>query len=327
MRVSRSRAELGAPPAEGSVVSIGVFDGVHLGHQAILRENVARARAAGAEPTVVTFASHPKEVLIGRAPKTLTSLEHRLELFARAGIEHTLALPFDEELRRTPARTFLDDLLIARLGARAFVLGFDSKFGAEREGTPAWLAEQGHPVEVVEKVVVAQRAVSSTAIREAVELGDLEGARAMLGRRPSLLGEVVRGAQVGRGLGFPTANLDLHHQLHPPVGVYACRAHLLRSDGAQPAGESWDAVCNIGFRPTVEGVLPDLPIVEAHLLDFEGNLYGRDLELEFFARLRGEVRFPGLEALKAQIAADVEQGRALLAAERARGTRATSRDA
>lgn len=309
MRVSRSRGELGAPPARGSVVSIGVFDGVHLGHQAILRENVARARSLDAVPTVVTFAGHPKEVLLGRGPKTLTSLEHRLELFARAGVEHTLALPFDESLRQTSAQVFLEELLLGALDARAFVLGFDSKFGADREGNPEWLAAAGHRVDVVEKVVVGRRAVSSTAIREAVGLGDLEGARLMLGRRPSVLGQVVAGAQLGRQLGFPTANLDLHHELHPPVGVYACRARRL--DSAARA-EGWDAVCNIGFRPTVDGVAPERPIVEAHLLDFEGDLYGALLELEFHARLRGEERFPNVEALRSRIAADVEEGRALL---------------
>lgn len=313
MRVSRCRAELPPPPAGGAVVSIGVFDGVHLGHQAILAENVARARELGARPTVVTFRDHPKAVLLGHAPKTLTTLEHRLELFARAGIEHTAAFPFDEELRRVTASEFLEDALIERLGARCFVLGFDSKFGANREGTPEWLTARGHDVRVVPKVVARERAVSSTAIREAVELGDLVGARDMLGRRASVLGEVVRGAQLGRKLGFPTANLDLHHELHPPVGVYACRAHRLRAGSAAEVEASWDAVCNIGFRPTLDGTPPLRPQVEVHLLDFEGDLYGERLEIEFISALRGEVRFPDLDALKAQIALDVGAAREALA--------------
>lgn len=315
MRVSRSRNELPEPPEAGAVVSIGVFDGVHLGHQAILAANVALAQQLGAVPTVVTFRGHPKQVLLGHAPKTLTTLEHRLELFARAGIEHTAALAFDEELRRTAARSFLDQVLLGRLGARAFVLGPDSKFGTDREGTPQWLAEQGHAVHVVPKVVARGWAVSSTAIREAVELGDLSGARHMLGRRPSVLGQVVRGDQLGRQLGFPTANLDLHHELHPPIGVYACRAHLLREGSAAEIERSWGAVCNIGFRPTLDGARALHPLVEVHLFDFEGELYGERLEVEFIASLRGERRFPDLEALKAQIAVDAAAAREILAAE------------
>jgi riboflavin kinase/FMN adenylyltransferase len=318
MRVSRSRAELPPPPAEGAVLSIGVFDGVHLGHQEILASNVARARELGAVPTVVTFADHPKAVLLGHAPKTLTTLPHRLELFARAGIEHAVVFPFDEELRNTSARSFLEQVLLERLAARSFVLGFDSKFGMDREGTPEWLEGLGYDVQVVPEVIARNRAVSSTAIREAVELGDLAGAQDMLGRRPAVLGEVVPGAQLGRKLGFPTANLDLHHELHPPVGVYACRAHVLQTGSVAEVASSWNAVCNIGFRPTVDGALPAQPLVEVHLLDFEGDLYGERLEVEFLGSLRGEQRFPDLDALKAQIGRDVEAARELLAdAERA----------
>ncbi|MCB9914725.1 MAG: riboflavin biosynthesis protein RibF [Planctomycetes bacterium] len=326
MRVSRGRDELPPAPARGSVVSVGVFDGVHLGHQAILAANARRAAELDALPTVVTFADHPKTVLLGRAPRTLTSLAHRLRLFERAGVEHTLVLPFDEALRRTSAQAFLDELLLRGLGARSFVLGFDSKFGADREGTPEWLASLGHDVRVVPKVDVARRAVSSTAIREAVELGDLAGAGDMLGRRVGLLGEVVRGAQLGRTLGFPTANLDPHHELHPPVGVYACRARLVRGAHGEPAGRTWDAVCNIGFRPTVDGTPAASPLVEVHLFDFDGDLYGRHLEVEFVARLRGEQRFPDVEALRRQIERDAALARAALAAAEAREGPATASD-
>jgi riboflavin kinase/FMN adenylyltransferase len=311
MRITRDRSALGPPPERGAVLSLGVFDGVHLGHQAILRANVAQARELAAESTVLTFSGHPKMILLGRAPRTLTTLEHRLELFERAGIEHTVVLPFDEEIRSTPARVFTEEFLIGTLGTRHFVLGFDSKFGDGREGDADFLRALGHPTSVVPMVVIHKRGVSSTAIREAVELGDLEGARQMLGRRPSVLGEVVQGSRLGRRLGFPTANLDLHHELHPPVGVYACFAHLLGEESA-PARGPWSALANIGFRPTIEGEPASLPIVEAHLLDFEGDLYGRRLELEFVACLRGERRFPDLAALEAQIRLDVATGRELL---------------
>ncbi|MCH2107164.1 MAG: bifunctional riboflavin kinase/FAD synthetase [Planctomycetes bacterium] len=312
MIVTRSRSELPAPPPEGAVVSIGVFDGVHKGHQQILADNLARARAAGARSSVVTFAGHPKELLLGRAPRTLTTLEHRLELFRRAGVEHALVLCFDDELRSTPAERFIAETLVEGLGAREFVLGFDSKFGLDRAGMPALLRELGHTVHVSEKVVVSGRAVSSTAIREAVELGDLAGAEAMLGRRVSVFGEVVEGKGLGREMGFPTANLDLRHELSPPTGVYACRAKRVTAGDLSQEQERHGAVVNIGFRPTVDEVPSERPQVEALLLDFEGDLYGEFLELEFVSHIREEQRFQGLEELSAQIARDVEAARAAL---------------
>jgi len=310
--VTRSKSELPPPPPEGAVVSIGVFDGVHKGHQRILADNIARARATGARSSVVTFASHPKELLLGRAPRTLTTLEHRLELFRRAGVEHALVLCFDEELRSTPAERFISETLVEGMGATEFVLGFDSKFGLDRAGTPALLSELGHEVKVSEKVVVSGRAVSSSAIREAVELGDLAGAEAMLGRRVSVFGEVVGGKGLGRELGFPTANLDLRHELSPPTGVYACRARCVTSGDLSEEQDRHGAVANIGFRPTVDETPADKPQVEALLLDFEGDLYGQFIELEFVAHLREERRFDGLDALSAQIALDVEAARKAL---------------
>jgi riboflavin kinase/FMN adenylyltransferase len=321
--VTLDRRDLPPASEKGSVVSIGVFDGMHLGHRAIVRANLARARELGAAATVVTFREHPKKVLLGRAPRTLTSLQHRLELFRRAGIEHAVALTFDEELRATPAEDFVRDFLVAGLGARSFVLGFDSKFGKDRRGTPEFVRALGHAVEVVPRVVVGERAVSSTAIREAVELGDLDAAERMLGRPPALYGDVVHGQHVGTGIGFPTANLDLHHELHPPPGVYACRARLLAQGGpdrSAPGGASdgngerrWPAVANIGWRPTLGGEPPSLPTVEVHVIGFAGDLYGRALEVEFLARLRDEQRFAGLDELRAQIARDVERARELIA--------------
>ena len=298
------------PPEGGSVVSVGVFDGIHRGHQAILEANLGVARELGAVATVVTFRRHPKHLLLGRAPRTLTTLEHRLELFARAGIEHTVVLNFDQALRNMPVEEFCRELCVQGLAVRRFVLGFDSKFGHDREGTPAALRELGFDVDVVPEVVVRGRAVSSTAIREAVELGDLAAATGMLGRPVSVFGRVVRGDGRGREIGFPTANLDLHHELHPPSGVYACRVYH-RTGGDRDAH---DGVANIGFRPTVTDEPVSLPLVEVHLLDFDSDLYGERLELEFVARLRGEKRFAGLEELAAQIGRDVTETRRVLAA-------------
>ena len=312
MRTSFDTRDL-QPSSGGSVVSVGVFDGVHLGHRAILAANLELARKLGAEPTVVTFRRHPKSLLLGRAPRTLTTLEHRLELFQRAGIEHAVALTFDQSLSELSAEDFGTRYLVEGLGAKALVLGFDSKFGHGRRGTPELMRTLGYEVEVVGRVELLGRAVSSTAIREAVELGDLGSAESMLGRPVSVIGHVVHGDARGRTIGFPTANLDLHHELHPPVGVYACRVRLLGERADELVSpELRNAVANIGFRPTVEDEQPAAPRVEVHLFDFEGDLYGRRLELSFVKRLRGERRFDGLEALVAQIKLDCEEARLVL---------------
>ncbi len=313
MIVTNQFEQLPPSPAHEAVVSLGVFDGVHLGHQAILAANVRNANSLGLRSTVVTFRGHPKEVLLGRAPRTLTSLDHRLELFRRAGIEHALVLPFDDELRSTSARSFVQHWLVERLGARAFVLGFDSKFGRGQSGNASLIQELNYPVEVVDKVIIGQRAVSSTAIREAVALGDLAGAERMLGRPVSVLGEVVEGQAVGRTLGFATANLDLHHELHPPGGVYAGRAHVLARERGHAVVETHLAVANVGRRPTLVGATGTTdPLVEVHLIDFVGDLYGRQLEFDFVRHLRDERKFPNLGALREQIAADVVAARAVL---------------
>ncbi len=306
------------PGPRGSVVSIGVFDGVHLGHQAILAANLRLARAHELVPTVVTFRRHPRKVLSGSAPRELTTLEHRLELFGRAEIEHVLVLNFDEQLRELSAEDFLERILRRALGARRCALGADSRYGRDRRGSPAALVQAGLPVEIVPAVEVGGAVVSSTAIRAAVERGELERAAAMLGRPVSVFGQVVHGDARGRELGFPTANLDLHHELHPPLGVYACRARRAGAGGGREPGSALSAalpaVANIGVRPTVAGEADARPVVEVHLLDFDGQLYGERLELEFVARLREERRFPDLGALRAQIERDVAAARALLAA-------------
>ncbi len=308
--IATFRRERLTPDPRGAVISVGMFDGVHLGHQAILAANVACARALGAVPTVVTFRRHPKRLLLGHAPKTLTTLEHRLELFARAGIEHAAVLNFDTSLRALTAAEFAQEIAVRRLGARCFVLGFDSKFGRDRGGTPESLQALGFAVEVAPKIAIQGRPVSSSAIREAVELGDLPAASAMLGRAVSVFGRVVHGSSLGHRIGFPTANLDLHQGLHPPPGVYACWVHPLLAQGPR---RTYAGVTNIGFRPTVSPEPPRRPLVEVHLLDFEGDLYGERIELEFVARLRGEQRFAGVDELAAQIARDVDDARRLLA--------------
>ncbi|MFT6361620.1 MAG: riboflavin kinase/FMN adenylyltransferase [Planctomycetota bacterium] len=298
------------------MVSIGVFDGVHRGHRAILAANIARARSLDATPTVVTFSGHPKKLLLGRGPLTLTSLDHRLELFAEAGIEHTLVLDFNEDLRSKSAIDFVQRDLVEGLHARAFVLGFDSKFGRDREGTPERMRELGLDVEVVGAVGQGGRAVSSTAIREAVSLGDLDAAVRMLGRPVTVRGKVVHGNGRGAGIGFPTANLDLDHELVPPNGVYVTLITLLErrtESGQHPVLHS---VTNIGLRPTIVGEpkAGSTPVVEVHVLDFHEDIYHERAALEFVQYLRPEQRFESIDALVEAIRKDVESARVRLQA-------------
>ena len=307
------------PHESGAVTSVGVFDGVHLGHQSILRTNIERAEELGAEPTVVTFAHHPKAVILGRAPRTLTTIEHRLALFARAGIRHVCVLTFDETLRDTSADEFTEKFLERGLNTRAFVLGFDSKFGSGRAGGPESLRQRGHGVEIAPKVLVGQRAVSSTAIREAIELGDLQSGAEMLGRPVTIYGEVVHGEALGRRLGLSNREsrslrrtAAAQRRVCVPCAHRACacgvwrarpaRAHrqLLTPRATSVAAPRW-------ARPDAE------TLVEVHMLDFEGDLYGRRIELEFVERVRAEKKFSSLDELQEAIAADVAKVRKALA--------------
>lgn len=291
----------------GTVATVGVFDGVHLGHFHVLREVVARAQARDLTSVMVTFADHPKSVLLGRAPAKVTSLEHRLLLFRRAGIQASLVLRFTPELRELSAEAFTRQVLLDGLGLRELVFGFDSKFGRDRGGNPESLRPLseglGFSIAEVPPLRLEGRAVSSSFIREAVQLGDLEKAASMLGRPVSVLGTVVKGDRRGRELGFPTANLDLHHELQPPPGVYA---GLVRLVGEEIPG-LLPAVVNLGSRPTFEGAGES---VEVHLLDWQGDLYGRELEVFFLRRQRAEMSFPDANALRQQIEKDVEDARA-----------------
>ncbi|MCB9882211.1 MAG: riboflavin biosynthesis protein RibF [Planctomycetes bacterium] len=297
------------PPERPSAVTVGVFDGVHRGHLAVFE---ALARCAEAhDPALarvaITFAIHPKTITIGHAPPSITSFDHRLRLLERNGFDAVLVLPFDEALRSQTAAAFLHTWIKERLDARALVLGWDSKFGRDREGTfetvAPLAATLGIEVHAIPPFVLRGRPVSSTAIREAISIGDLAGAREMLGRSPGLLGRVVEGDRRGRTILFPTANLALEHEVTPPLGVYAVYANV---------GDAWlPAVMNLGRRPTVDQ--PDAPVTaEVHVLDWEGDLYGEMLEVHLEAFLREERRFDGLDALRSAIQGDVSRARDLL---------------
>jgi riboflavin kinase / FMN adenylyltransferase len=303
------------PPArEECVLTLGVFDGVHRGHQAVVGRTVARARDVGAEALVLTFDTHPRAVVRQRKPAFITSLKHRLELFARLAADITVVLPFDEELARLPAEAFAREVLRDRLAAKQIVLGEGSHFGRGRQGSPALLERLGPEldleVETVAPVLLDDAPISSTRVREAVEAADLARAREMLGRPVSVLGTVVHGNAIGRTLGFPTLNLDPHHELHPPRGVYVSRACV---------GETcWPAVTNIGHRPTFDAQTGRDVLIETHVLDRAiGELNGQMLEVTFLERLREEKRFAGREALVEAIRADCEAARAWFALETA----------
>lgn len=307
MRVARNLQELSH--VTGCVSTLGFFDGVHLGHQAILRRCVDEARRRGLLSAAVTFANHPRSILPGRdAPALLTPLRYRLQLIKEVGVDLALVLDFTTELSQVSRREFVDRFFIAGLQSRHIVLGFNCKFGHEGRGDVQYLQDNADEfkisVESVEPVLINGQAVSSTVIRNLIEDGELERAANKLGRPYSLYGTVRSGDGRGRKIGMPTANLELGNQILPPPGVYAQVAHL--ADGRR-----LPCATNIGRRPTfyTDGALT----VETHLLDFNGDLLGQDLQLDFVARIRGEQKFPSPEALVAQIHADLDAARALFA--------------
>jgi riboflavin kinase/FMN adenylyltransferase len=302
MRIVRGLPSV-PPERRPSAVALGVFDGVHLGHRAILGAAVAHARATGAPALVCTFEPHPMEVLQpDRAPLPITTLDERLELIAACGVDGAIVLAFTPELAAVEPEAFVKDVLVERLAARQVVVGFNHRFGRGARGDAALLRELGtrvgFGVDVIEPLTVDGVPVSSTAIRAALGRGDLEAAARMLGRPYTLPGTVVAGAGRGRTLGFPTANVAPDRPVLVAPGVYACTLEV--------AGRPRRAVVNVGVRPTFG---EDTLAVEAYLLDFSGDLYGQTVRLVFVSRVREERRFPSVDALRAQIADDVETAR------------------
>lgn len=290
-----------------TVVTVGVFDGVHLGHKGVLQELLSAAKDHAAEPAVLTFATHPDGLVAGSSPPLLVSLDHRLQLLAREGVQVALVLPFDEALRALDAGRFARTILAERLRCRCLVMGFDSALGRNREGTLPVLRELGRglgfTVRSAPPLLWQGQPVSSSTIRAAVEAGDLGRAWALLGRPFSCLGAVLPGEGRGRELGFPTANLETEGRVLPPRGVYAAEAYL--------AGLRWPAVLNLGTGPTFGGGRLRL---EVHLIGYAGpDFRGSALEVLFHARLRSERSFPDARTLILQIRQDVEAAAALLA--------------
>jgi len=301
-----------APPL---AVAIGNFDGVHRGHRALLDEARARAARRGGTSAVLTFTPHPARLFApAKAPPLILSLERRLELCAEAGIETAVVESFTPAFAAIEAEAFVRRVLAQDLAARDVVVGYDFSFGRGRAGNVALLAalgaELGIGVAVIPPVTVDGLPCSSTRIRELCAAGDVRRAAALLGRPVEIEGRVVRGAARGKALGFPTANLAPEGELRPKVGIYAARTRLL--EGPQ-AGTAYRTALSIGRNPTFTSEGGQAPVtVEAYLLDFEGDLYDRRLRLEVLEHLRDEQRFASIDALKAQIAADVERVRELL---------------
>jgi riboflavin kinase/FMN adenylyltransferase len=285
------------------VVTLGTFDGVHLGHQAVVRETVLWARETGRSSVAVTFEDQPRRVLCGDPPRLLLPLSERLSLLGGMVLDGAVVAPFTHALADTPPEDFARDVLARRLGARGVVLGHDAAFGRNREGNAGFLRRIGRflgfEVREVPPVSVDGAPVSSSRIRASLEQGDLAGAARLLGRNFALFGRVVAGRGRGKGLGFPTANLDLQHGVRPPEGVWAGRATV--------DGNPRPAVVSIGSTPTFGEGNP--VCVEVHIPDFSGDLYGRDLKVEILRRIRAQKRFRSPAELAKAIAEDVRAAR------------------
>ncbi|MBA1191107.1 bifunctional riboflavin kinase/FAD synthetase [Pseudomonas entomophila] len=293
------------PEHRGCVATIGNFDGVHRGHQAILARLRERGQAMGLPTCVVVFEPQPREYFApDSAPPRLSRLRDKLALLAEAGIDRVLCLPFNRRLSQLDARQFVETILVDGLGARHVEVGDDFRFGCDRAGDFDFLVKAGQrhgfSVEAAETIEQDGMRVSSTQVRKALAAGDFELAARLLGRPYQISGRVLHGQKLARQLGWPTANVQLKRRRIPLVGVYLTSAVI--------DGKAWPGVANIGVRPSVAG--DGRPHLEIHLLDYAGDLYGRRLTVEFHHKLREEQRFASLEALKSAIDADVAAARA-----------------
>ncbi len=286
-------------------VAIGVFDGVHLGHQQVLRQTLEDARQCEGIPVAVTFDQHPSAVVApDREPPMIYSVKKKMATVASYGLKNIWLIHFDKSFSRIPGREFVTTLAKDFGRLQSLCVGSEFSFGYRRTGNVALLkdmgAQLGFKVHGLSAVSLDGESVSSTRIRAAVQQGDLDAASQMLGRAYTLSGSVQKGDQIGRQLGVPTANLDVSGLVLPPSGVYAVHVSV--------DGHEHRAVLNIGVRPTLNRPEPTVR-VETHLLDFDGDLYGHELELTFVDKIRVERKFSGLDELKEQISADIEFAR------------------
>jgi riboflavin kinase/FMN adenylyltransferase len=286
-------------------VTIGNFDGVHLGHQAMIARVVAAARERGAMPAALTFEPHPRELFTpASAPTRITSFREKAELLARHGIERVHVRRFSRAFAALSPEEFVTRVLVHELAARWVLVGDDFRYGSRRAGDVASLRESGRrhgfEVELMPTVAFDGERASSTAVREALAAGELDRARRLLGRTYSIDGRVVHGDKLGRELGFATANVRMKHNRPPFTGIFAVRVHGL---GAGPR----EGVASLGVRPTVTD--SGRHVLEVHLFDFAQDIYGQHLRVEFLAKIRDEARYADLDTLKAQIARDCDVAR------------------
>ena len=276
-------------------IAIGNFDGMHLGHQALLRQLIAFTQTYKITPAVMTFEPHPREFFMPQnAPARLASMREKLEYFAECGVQHVYVQRFNKAFAAQSPATFMQ-VLRQQLNANVVMVGEDFCFGAKRAGSVQTLIENGFNVIPLPEVQLHGERVSSTLVRNALAAGELVKAHTLLGRPYSISGKVVHGAKLGRQLGFPTANVHMRHERPALTGVYAVKLNNL------------PAVANLGVRPTLQGI-PKLKL-EVHVFDFNGDLYDQHVHVQFFHKLRDEQKFDGLDALKAQIALDALQAK------------------
>ena len=314
MRVIRGTADV-AGSLDRPVLTIGNFDGLHVGHQAIMKTIVDRSRDLAGESVVYTFDPHPRKILQpDRAPRMLTTLEQKLEMLESLGVDAVVVEPFDATFARISPEHFVRHHIHECIRPVEVYVGYDFHFGRDREGSMRSLTETGprlgFSVTIIPEVTVGELDVNSTRIRALLSSGQVEEAEILLGRPYGIRGKVVAGERRGRQIGFPTANLAADNEVLPLAGVYAGRMQLL--DG-EPSGQQdgVSVVTNVGLRPTF-GDAGGL-VAEAHVIDFEGDLYGRRVEISFERRLRPEQKFDGVDALREQIARDVDEARRWLA--------------
>lgn len=295
------------PAHHGCVLTIGNFDGVHRGHAEVISKLVKKARQLKVPATLMTFEPQPQEMFRGdSAPARLSILRDKIFLLEELGIDRLVCINFNAKFANLPAEDFIDKLLVESLGVKYLVVGDDFCFGKQRKGNFNMLKSAGeqHSFAVVstQSFLLGDKRVSSTEIRQLLAKGKMEQARRLLGHPFTLCGKVAHGEKIGRTLGFPTANIALKRQVSPVRGVFAVKLYWDNSD-------IYEGVANVGFRPTVNGQVCQL---EVHLFDFDGNLYGRTVEVELVAKIRDEQPFQSLEALKKQINNDANKAKALL---------------
>jgi len=305
MRIFRALEEIAAP-LPNPVVTLGNFDGVHIGHREIFRRVRQEAKRIGGTSVVVTFHPHPLKVLhVGKEIRLINTYAEKELLLEASGVDCLVIIPFDATFATIDPRTFIRDILVGRIGVHTLFIGYDYAFGRNREGRVPLLVSEGRElgfsVKVLEPINNGSEIYSSSAIRRLISIGDVAGVVPFLGRHFSLSGTVVPGHQRGSVLGFPTANIDTEKELLPAEGVYAVKVKI--GDAVH------EGACNIGRNPTFGNRESS---VEVFLFDFSGDLYGQEMRIYFVERIRGERKFTGPEALKEAIAADVARCRALL---------------